>query len=72
MENRGNREILAKYANTEALKWLMNATDSALKPFGNVWKFRKSHGTGLAGKIDGPPGEFVLGKAICQTIIQKG
>ena len=50
----------------------MNATDSALKPFGNVWKFRKSHGTGLAGKIDGPPGEFVLGKAICQTIIQKG
>jgi hypothetical protein len=39
--------------------------------FGNVWKFRKFHGTDLAGKVHGHPAEFVPEKAIRQSIIRQ-
>lgn len=40
----------------------MNATDSALKSFGNVWKFRKRRGTGPAGNVYKPCGWICAGK----------
>jgi hypothetical protein len=49
----------------------MNATDSALKSFGNAGMFRKAQGASLTGKVYGHLAEFVLEKAICQSIIQQ-
>ena len=50
---------------------LMNATDSALKWFGNTWKFRKAQGSDVTWKVYGHLAEFVPEKAICQSIIQQ-
>ncbi len=49
----------------------MSATDSVLKSFGNVWKFRKSQGKDLAWKAYGHLAAFVPEKAIFQSIIRQ-